>query len=143
MTVQRNCLLRAHKMKMSQKKRYTQTNTNNINKTWNTAGLILLICLLDLGGGYFCRGARGQMCYCSFMGRPSLLLYEEFEDNKRVIRIRISKKNRQHSDQKKKYKRSNNDRQNMQIKQVSRNTNPTTDLGWAQVLRKGGQFMHH
>ena len=29
---------------------------------------------------------------------------EEFEDNKGVIRIRISKKNRQHNGQKKKYK---------------------------------------
>jgi hypothetical protein len=30
---------------------------------------------------------------------------EEFEDTKGVIRIRISKKNRQHNGQKKKYKR--------------------------------------
>jgi hypothetical protein len=34
---------------------------------------------------------------------------EEFEDTKGVIRIRISKKNRQHNDQKKKYKRTNSD----------------------------------
>ena len=53
---------------------YTQTNTNSINKTWNTAGLILLIYLLTLGGGYICRGYRGQMCYCSCMRRPWLLL---------------------------------------------------------------------
>jgi hypothetical protein len=33
---------------------------------------------------------------------------EEFEDTKGVIRIRISKKNRQHNGQKKKYKRTNN-----------------------------------
>jgi histidyl-tRNA synthetase len=33
---------------------------------------------------------------------------EEFEDTKGAIRIRISKKNRQHNDQKKKYKRTNN-----------------------------------
>ena len=39
-------------------------------------------------------------------------LYEEFEDTKGVIRIRISKKNRQHNGQKKKYKRTNNDLQN-------------------------------
>jgi len=32
--------------------------------------------------------------------------YEEFEDTKGVIRIRISKKNRQHNGQKKKYKRT-------------------------------------
>ena len=34
---------------------------------------------------------------------------EEFEDTKGVIRIRISKKNRQHNNQKKKYKRTNSD----------------------------------
>jgi hypothetical protein len=41
---------------------------------------------------------------------------EEFEDTKRVIRIRISKKNRQQHGQKKKYKRTNNDLQNLHIK---------------------------
>jgi hypothetical protein len=43
-------------------------------------------------------------------------LYEEFEETKGVIRIRKSKKNRQHNGQKKKYKRTNNDRQNIHIK---------------------------
>ena len=42
---------------------------------------------------------------------------EEFEDTTRVIRIRISKKIRQHNGQKKKYKRTNNDLQNIHIKQ--------------------------
>jgi hypothetical protein len=41
---------------------------------------------------------------------------EEFEDIKGAIRIRISKKNRQHNGQKKKYKRKNNDLQNIPIK---------------------------
>jgi hypothetical protein len=41
---------------------------------------------------------------------------EEFEDTKVVIRILISKKNRQHNGQKKKYKRTNNDLQNIHIK---------------------------
>jgi hypothetical protein len=36
----------------------------------------------------------------------------KFEDTKGVIRIRISKKNRQHNGQKKTYKRTNNDLQN-------------------------------
>ena len=36
---------------------------------------------------------------------------------KGVIRIRISKKNRQHNGQKKKYKKTNNDLQNIHIKQ--------------------------
>ena len=42
--------------------------------------------------------------------------YKEFEDTKGVIRIRKSKKNRQHNGQKKKYKRTNNDLQNIHIK---------------------------
>ena len=41
---------------------------------------------------------------------------EELEDIKGVIRIRILKKNRQHNGQKKKYKRTNNDLQNILIK---------------------------
>jgi hypothetical protein len=40
---------------------------------------------------------------------------EEFEDTKGAIRIRISKKNRQHNGQKKKYKRTNNDLQSIHI----------------------------
>ena len=44
-------------------------------------------------------------------------IQEEFEDAKgAMIRIRISKKNRQHNGQKKKYKRTNNDQQNIHIK---------------------------
>jgi len=46
----------------------------------------------------------------------SSTLWEEFEDTKGVIIIRISKKNRQHNGQKKKYKSTNNDPQNMHIK---------------------------
>ena len=41
---------------------------------------------------------------------------EEFENTKGVIRIHIWKKNRQHNGQKKKYKRTNNDLQNIHIK---------------------------
>jgi hypothetical protein len=37
---------------------------------------------------------------------------EEFENTKGVIRIRISKKNRQHNGKMKKYKRTTNDLQN-------------------------------
>jgi hypothetical protein len=40
----------------------------------------------------------------------------EFKDTKVVIRIRLSKKNRQHNGQKKKHKRTNNDIQNIYIK---------------------------
>jgi hypothetical protein len=41
---------------------------------------------------------------------------EEFEDIKGAIRIVISKKNRKHNGQKEKYKRTNNDLQNIHIK---------------------------
>jgi hypothetical protein len=41
---------------------------------------------------------------------------EEFEDTKGVIRIRKSKKNRQNNSQKKNYRRTNNDLQNIHIK---------------------------
>ena len=41
---------------------------------------------------------------------------EEFEDTKGVIRIRISKKNRQHNGEKKINKRTNNYLQNIHIK---------------------------
>ena len=43
-------------------------------------------------------------------------LKEEIEDAKEVIRILKSKKNRQHNSQKKKYKRTNNNQQNIHIK---------------------------
>jgi 3-polyprenyl-4-hydroxybenzoate decarboxylase len=60
---------------------------------------------------------------------------EEFEDTKGVIRIRISKKNRQHNGQKKKYKRTNNDLQNIQIKdRVTR-----TPLNSGDELRCSGR----
>jgi len=48
-----------------------------------------------------------------------------FEDTKGVIRIRISKKSRQHNGRKKKHKRTNNDLQNIHIKLKSSNTKPT------------------
>ena len=38
------------------------------------------------------------------------------KDTKRVISIRMTKKNRQHNGQKKRYKRTNNDLQNIHIK---------------------------
>jgi hypothetical protein len=41
---------------------------------------------------------------------------EELGDTKGAIRIRISKKNRQHNVQKKNYKRTNNNLQNIHIK---------------------------
>ena len=49
-------------------------------------------------------------------------LYEEFEDTKGAIIIRISKKNRQHNGQKKKYKRTSSDLQNTAQKTKDRAT---------------------
>ena len=43
-------------------------------------------------------------------------IYGWFEDTKGVIRIHISKKNRQHNGQEKKNKGTNNDLQNIHIK---------------------------
>ena len=52
--------------------------------------------------------------FCIF--RTTFTKEEEFKDTKGVIRIRKSKKNRQHNGQKKNYKRTNNDQQNIHIK---------------------------
>jgi hypothetical protein len=52
---------------------------------------------------------------------------EEIEDTKGVIRTRKSKKNRRYNGQKKKYKRTNNDLQNIHIK--DRETGTTENLG--------------
>ena len=54
------------------------------------------------------------------------LFQEEFEDTKGVIRIRKSK-NRRYNGQKKKYKGTNNDLQNIHIK--DRETRTTKNLG--------------
>jgi hypothetical protein len=44
------------------------------------------------------------------------LIQEEFEGTKGVIRIRLSKKNKQHNGQKEKCKKTNNDLQYIHIK---------------------------
>ena len=54
---------------------------------------------------------------------------EELEDTKRVIRIRISKKNRQHNGQTKKYKMINNDLQNIHINHKDRVTRTALKAG--------------
>jgi hypothetical protein len=51
--------------------------------------------------------------------------FEEFEDTKGVIRIRILTKSSQHNDQKKKYKRTNNDQQKIHI---NKGNNKITEL---------------
>jgi hypothetical protein len=57
---------------------------------------------------------RMYMCALYMENDALLIKGEEFEDTKRVIRIRKSKKDSQHNDQK--YKRTNNDLQNIHIK---------------------------
>jgi len=49
----------------------------------------------------------------NFKCKKSLI---EVKDTKEIITIHKSKKNRQHNSQKKKYKRTNNDLQNIHIK---------------------------
>ena len=46
----------------------------------------------------------------------NLYIQDEFEDTKEAIRIRISKKNRHHTGERKKYKRTENDLKNILIK---------------------------
>jgi hypothetical protein len=57
---------------------------------------------------------------------------QEFEDTKGIIRIHKSK-DRQHNGQRKKYKRTNNDLQNIHIKLKIEWHNPTKNRGWTQV----------
>jgi hypothetical protein len=52
----------------------------------------------------------------TFSLSATYFLQGKFEDTKGVIRIRKSKKDRQHNGQKKKYKMTNNDGQNRKLK---------------------------
>ena len=58
--------------------------------------------------------------------------YEEFEDTKGILRIRKSKKDRQHNGQKKKDKMTNNDLQNITHKPKERVTRT--------LLKTGGEL---
>ena len=62
------------------------------------------------------RGMKKYIKLCAAYQLITMSREEELEDTKGVIRIRKSKKNRQHNDQKKKHKRTNNDQQNIHIK---------------------------
>jgi hypothetical protein len=61
--------------------------------------------------------------------RESEKFQKEFEDTNAVIRIRKSKKNRQQNGQKKKYKRTNHDLQNIHIKLKIEKQEPTNNPG--------------
>jgi len=66
---------------------------------------------------------------------------EEFEDTKGITRIRISKKNRQHNGQKKKYKQRSTKHTHKIKDRVTRT--PLKTGGGTRVLRKGKQFLLH
>jgi hypothetical protein len=66
---------------------------------------------------------------------------EEFEDTKCVIRIRISKKSRQHNGQKKKVQKDKQRSTKHTYKTKDRVTHLKNNRGWTQVLRKGRQFL--
>ena len=57
-----------------------------------------------------------MFCFDGVISPYFLEILEEFEDTKRAIKTRISKNNRQHNGQKKNYKRTINDLQNLHIK---------------------------
>ena len=66
-----------------------------------------------------------------------LLIQEEFEDTKGVIRIQKSKKNRQHnSGQKKKYKKTTTTK-----KRPTKHTRKTKDRVTRTPLQTGGELM--
>jgi len=63
---------------------------------------------------------------------------EEFEDTKRIIRRRNSKKDRKFNDQMKNDKRTSNYLQNITQKIADRTTRAPLKAGrWSQVLQKG------
>ena len=64
---------------------------------------------------YNVEGTKGYRLVCKPQ-TTGTLLKEELEDTKGAIIIRISQKNRQHNDQYKEYKRTNNYLQNIHIK---------------------------
>ena len=79
-------------------------------------------CLSDcclMASEQFCRKksleTRGNVNTTNMVIRTTDILWEEFEDTKEAIRIRISK-DRQYNGQKIKYKKTNNDLQNIHIK---------------------------
>jgi hypothetical protein len=83
------------------------TATTVLNVICNTSSMICL----NLYVGMFRHYAVHRRCDCWWH-----LMAEKFEDTIGVIRIRISKRNKQHNGQKKKEKRTNNDLQNIHIK---------------------------
>jgi hypothetical protein len=71
---------------------------------------------IPVRGDVYCM--RQSLSVARLLFSPGVLVSDirRVEDTKGVIRIRISKKNRQHNGQKKKNKGTNNDLQNIHIK---------------------------
>ena len=65
---------------------------------------------------------------------------EEFIDAKDVIRIRKSKKNRQHNGQKKQYKWTNNDLQNIHTQKSTTHVHKTKDPETRTSLKTAGDL---
>jgi hypothetical protein len=82
---------------------------------------------------YFCKTVNNNIF---FKNNVKYCVGFDIKDTKGVIRIRNSKKNRQHTSQKKKDKGTNNDLQNIHIKRKMELHEPTKKRGWTQVLRK-------
>jgi hypothetical protein len=66
----------------------------------------------------------------------SQIISIEFEDTKGVIRIRISKMNRQHNDQKKKYKRTNSELQKIHIRLTNKQFTDTGNIWHTRHIAK-------
>ena len=105
---------------------YSRGNINQKHRIGDVMVSVLASSAVDRGfeprSGQTKDYAIGMCCFSAkytALRRKSKLVgseSEKFEDTKGAIRNRISKKNRQHSGEKKKYKRTNNDRQNIHIK---------------------------
>jgi hypothetical protein len=86
----------------------------NSKYTLKGKGVKMLLTFLDVPCPVFCNPWIVSLIVMK--GNIENISKEEFEDNKGVIRIRISKKNRQYNGQMKTHKRTNNDLQNIHIK---------------------------
>jgi hypothetical protein len=76
-----------------------------------------------------------EKIYKNELLNSGLVLSGNYSNTKEEIRIRISKKNRQHNGQKKKHKRTNNDLQNIHIKLKIEQHEPHQKLNYYKITR--------
>ena len=81
---------------------------------------------------------KEHQCQIWFQNRGMVSEREEFEENKRVIRICMSKKNRQHNGQQKKYKRITTIYKTYTSNNRSSNTSPIETGGEPGCSRRVG-----